>query len=117
MRMRQKRVSETIRKAVSEIFLRELSDPRIRLATVTRVEVSADLLHAKIFVSILGEESEQRTVFRGLKSAAGYIRKELGHRVKLRFLPNLQFIHDQSFEKALEVNRLIDELTAEREER
>ena len=117
MKIRQKRVSEMIKKAVAEIFLRDLNDPRIHLATITRVEVSADLLHAKIFVSVIGKESEQRNVLRGIKSAAGYIRNELGNRVKLRFLPHLQFIHDKSIEKAFEITKLIDELAEERKER
>ncbi|MHC4662935.1 MAG: 30S ribosome-binding factor RbfA [Planctomycetota bacterium] len=115
--MRQKKVSETIKKAVAEIIMRDLADPRVRFASVNRVEISADLLHAKIFISIIGEEAEQRTVFRGIQSAAGFIRNELRDRINLRFLPKLQFIHDQSVEKAIEISKLIDEIAEERRER
>ncbi|TET38460.1 MAG: 30S ribosome-binding factor RbfA [Planctomycetota bacterium] len=117
MRIRQKKVAESIKKAVADIFLRDLNDPRIRLATVNRVEISGDLQNAKVFVSILGEPAEQRTVFRGIESASGFIRNELANRVSLRFVPNLNFILDHSTEKAMEITNLIDEISAERRER
>jgi ribosome-binding factor A len=117
MRIRQKKVAESIRKTVADIFLRDLNDPRIRLATVNRVEISADLQNAKVFVSIVGEAGEQRTVFRGIESATGFIRKTLAGRVKLRVVPTLHFVLDHSIEKAMEVTQLIDDLTTERAKR
>jgi len=117
MGIRQEKVAGSIKKAIADIFMRELNDPRVRLASVNRVEISADLQSAKIFVSIIGEPGEQRTVFRGIESASGFVRKSLGKKVKLRVVPTLHFVLDHSIEKAMEVTNLIDDLTSEREER
>lgn len=89
---------------------REIKDPRIGFATVTDVEVSSDLRHAKIFVSPLGDEESARQTMEGLESAKGYIRTELGRRVRLRFTPEISFAIDRSIEYGVRLTRLIDEV-------
>src|SRR6185312_3865551 len=88
------RVAEAIREVASETILYELRDPRVKLVTVTRAEVSGDLQHTKIFVSIMGTDKEQQLTLRGLRHAAGFIQSKLARRLQTRFTPILQFVLD-----------------------
>lgn len=108
--MRTQRVESLIKQEISRILLRELSDPRIGFATITRVEVSKDIKFAKIYYSVLGSEEEKKKTQIGLKSATGFIKKIIGERLKLRFTPEIVFEPDEALSKSLEVNRLLDEL-------
>lgn len=103
------RVSEVIREVAAETILFELQDPRIKNVTVTRAEVSADLQHAKVYISIMGTQKDQDLCLHGLRSSAGYVQKKLGSRLKTRYTPTLQFILDEGIKKSLEVTRLINE--------
>ena len=103
------RVAEVIREVASETILFELQDPRIKNVTVTRAEVSADLQHAKVYVSIMGTEKEQTLCMHGLRSSAGYVQSKLGGRLKTRFTPTVTFIKDEGVKKSIEVTRLINE--------
>jgi ribosome-binding factor A len=93
----------------SETILFELRDPRVKRVTVTRAEVSGDLQHAKIFVSIMGTEREQKLTLHGLKHAAGFIQSKLADRLQTRFTPQVTFVLDEGVKKSLEVTRLINE--------
>lgn len=106
------RVAEAIREVASETILFGLRDPRIKGVTVTRTEVSGDLQHAKIFVSIMGTESERRTCMYGLRNACGYLQSQLADRLQMRFTPTLQIIEDTGVKNSLEVSRLINEAMA-----
>jgi ribosome-binding factor A len=107
------RVAEVVREVASETILFELQDPRIKNVTVTRAEVSADLQHAKVFVSIMGTEKEQALCMHGLRSSAGFVQSKLGGRLKTRFTPTLTFIKDEGVKKSIEVTRLINEALAQ----
>src|SRR5262249_7243346 len=83
------RVAEAIREAASETILFELRDPRVKLVTVTRAEVSGDLQHAKVYVSVMGTPAEQKRTLRGLQHAAGFVQSKLAGRLQTRFTPVL----------------------------
>src|SRR5215510_10913084 len=103
------RISEAIREVASETILFELRDPRVKRVTVTRAEVSGDLQHAKIYVSIMGTEKEQKLTLHGLKHAAGFVQSKLADRLQTRFTPQVTFVLDEGVKKSLEVTRLINE--------
>src|SRR5579862_7209548 len=103
------RVAEVVREVASETILFELRDPRVKNVTVTRAEVSGDLQHAKVYVSIMGPEREQKLCLYGLRRAAGFIQSKLGDRMRSRYVPVLQFVLDKGVKNSIEVARLIDE--------
>lgn len=106
------RVAEVIREVASETILFKLKDPRIRMVTVLRVEVSGDLQHAKVYVSVMGTDAEQEETIRALKGAGGVVQSQLADRMKTRFLPVIDFVLDQGIKKSMEVSRLIQEALA-----
>jgi ribosome-binding factor A len=110
---RPARVAEVVREVASQTILFGLSDPRVKDVTVTRAEVSADLQHAKVYVSIMGSAKEQQLCLQGLRHAAGYIQKKVGERLQTRYTPALQFILDQGVKHSIAVSRLINEALAE----
>jgi len=103
------RVAEAIREVASETILFELRDPRVKMVTVTRAEVSADLQHAKVYVSIMGAEKEQQLTMHGLRHAAGFIQKKMADRLQTRFTPVIQFVLDEGVKRSIEMTRLINE--------
>ena len=107
------RVAEAIRETVSETILFQLSDPRVKGVTVTRTEVSGDLQHAKVYVSIMGSTREQKLCLHGLRHAAGFIQSRLADRLKSRFTPVITFVLDQGVKKSIEMSRLIREALAQ----
>ncbi len=107
------RVAEAIREVASETILYELRDPRVKSVTVTRAEVSGDLQHAKVFVSIMGTDKEQQLTLRGLRHAAGFIQSKLARRLQTRFTPLVHFVLDQGVKHSIEMTRLINEALAE----
>jgi ribosome-binding factor A len=107
------RVAEVIREVASQTILFELRDPRVKGVTVTRAEVSGDLQHAKVFVSIMGSPQEQQLCMHGLRHAAGFVQSKLAGRLQTRFTPVIQFVLDQGVKKSIEITRLINEALAE----
>src|SRR5437868_6938167 len=103
------RVAEAIREVASETILFEMRDPRVKKVTVTRAEVSGDLQHAKVYVSIMGSEREQQLTMHGLRHAAGFIQSKLADRLQTRFTPVLQFVLDEGVKRSIEMTRLINE--------
>src|ERR1700741_4318729 len=103
------RVSEAIREVASQTILFELRDPRVKNVTVTRAEVSGDLQHAKVYVSVMGSEQEQKLCMHGLQHSAGYIQGKLGKRLQTRYTPTLTFVLDQGVKNSIEMTRLINE--------
>src|SRR4029077_17347585 len=103
------RVAEMVREVASETILFQLRDPRVKLVTVTRAEVSGDLQHAKVYVSVMGTPREQQLTMHGLRHAAGFIQSKLADRLQTRFTPQLAFVLDEGVKKSLEVTRLINE--------
>ena len=110
------RVAEVIREVAATTILFELRDPRVKNVTVTRAEVAADLQHAKVYVSVMGTEAEQRTTLKGLQNAAGFIQSKLADRLLTRFLPVLTFVLDDGPKKSIEVSRILAEERKRREE-
>lgn len=106
---RTARVAEAIREVASETILFDLSDPRVKDVTVTRAEVSADLQHAKIFVSIMGGEREQQLCLHGLKHAAGYLQRKIADRLQTRYTPVVQFVLDKGVKNSIAISRLLKE--------
>src|SRR3989441_10954329 len=101
---RLERVAEVVREVASEPILFELRDPRIKGVTVTRAEVSGDLQHAKVFVSIMGTTQEQQLCMHGLRHAAGFIQSKLGDRLQTRSTPLIHFVLDQGVKNSIEVS-------------
>jgi ribosome-binding factor A len=111
---RPERVATVVRHVVSDAIANRLSDPRIApLSSVTRVEVSGDLEHARVFVSVMGEEATQRRTLAGLKSAVGAVQRMLARELSIRQCPRLSFHLDLSIKRATETIRLINETMAE----
>jgi ribosome-binding factor A len=110
---RRARVAEVIREVASQTILFELRDPRVKGVTVTRTEVSGDLQHAKVFVSVMGSAQEQALCLHGLRHAAGFVQSKLATRLKTRFTPVLTFILDEGVKKSIEMTRLISEAMAQ----
>ena len=106
------RVREVIREVASETILFELKDPRVKGVTVTRAEVTSDLQHARVFVSIMGSASEQALCLQGLRHAAGFIQSKLGDRLQTRYTPTVRFEIDKGIKNSIEVSRLINEALA-----
>ena len=103
------RIAEVIREVASETILFKMSDPRISMVTVLRAEVSGDLQHGKIYVSVMGDEEHQKETLYALNGAAGFVQSQLADRMKTRFLPVLTFVLDQGIKKSLEISKLIQE--------
>ena len=104
---RTDRISEEIKREISIIIQNELKDPRLaKMISVTSVDVTRDLRYAKVYVSVLGNEDEKRDSCSGLKSAAGYIRREIGRRIQLRYTPEIIFELDDSIERGVYINKL-----------
>lgn len=106
------RINMEVQRELSEIIRLEIKDPRIHpMTTVVSAQVTPDLKYCKAFISILGDEEAGKATIDGLKSAEGYIRRELARRVNLRNTPEIKFILDQSIEYGVNMSRLIDEVT------
>lgn len=113
------RVASLIKQEISQMLLNDIKDDRVGagMVSITAVDVSKDLQHAKIFVSIYGTEAARQETMAGLKAATGFVRSELGHRVRLRRTPEVRFIEDRSIERGTQVLSLINRLQKERQEK
>jgi ribosome-binding factor A len=109
---RQRRVADQIQRELAEIIRGELKDPRVGMITLTSVDVSPDLAHAKVFFTTLAEDAHREEVLKGLKRASGFLRSELGHRIKVHNTPELHFVYDASVERGMRLARLIDDAVA-----
>jgi ribosome-binding factor A len=106
---RKERVAGLIKQEISRIILMELRDPRAGFCTVTRVALSGDMKSAVVYVSVLGEEAEQRTTMRGLEHARGFIQRRLFEAVELRNPPVIKFQLDHSIEKSIKIAQILRE--------
>jgi len=110
MSSRQQKVAEALKEEASIIIHDELKDPRLGFVTITRAEISADLRQAKIFFSVLGEEKDHKKTNEALSSALGFIRRLIGQRIKLRFVPEIMFKEDRSSEYSVRIQKVLDEI-------
>jgi ribosome-binding factor A len=105
------RISEEFKREISEIIKNDIKDPRIAdFTSIMSVEVTRDLRYAKVYVSVFGDETAKNDTLAGLRNAAGYIRKEIGKRIKLRYTPEIIFDLDTSIERGIYISKLIDEV-------
>lgn len=104
------KAAEAIREVVSMAILTELRDPRIQDVTVTHVEVSPDMRHAKVHVSVMGDEGKERLALRGLEHASGFLQQKVARRIETRYTPRLHFALDKGVKHSIEVARILGEL-------
>jgi len=108
---RAQRIAEEIKRELSDILRNHVRDPRITdMVSIIKVDVSKDLRHAKIYVSVLGNKDEKQKTMEGLDRATGFIRKELGQRLGLRYVPEISFVLDESIEYSIHIAQRIEEL-------
>jgi ribosome-binding factor A len=106
---RAARIADQIQRELAELIRLELRDPRVKLVTLTGVELSNDKSHAKVFFTVLGGEAQQDEVLEGLTRGAGFLRSALAHRLSTRTVPELHFAYDESIERGVRLSRLIDD--------
>jgi ribosome-binding factor A len=107
------KAAEAIREVVGMAILADLQDPRIRDVTVTSVEVAPDMRQAKVYVSVMGNESKQNLSLRGLQSAAGFLQSKVAKRIDTRYTPKLTFVLDQGVKKQIEVSQILGRVLGE----
>ncbi len=113
---RPEQVAETLRQVITDALLREVRDPRVGFVTVTGVEVTGDLSHARVHVSVGGEEAERTRALEGLQSAAGFLRTRASRVLTTRTVPELHFELDTGLEHAARIDRLLQELRREEQD-
>ena len=106
---RMNRIDHEMQRVLGTLISQELKDPRLGFTTVTRVEITQDLHHAKVFVSIIGDRHVAAQTMQALKHAARFLRGELGREIKLRHTPELQFVEDRSTERAINLSKTLRE--------
>ena len=111
---RLNRISGEVKRVVADIISNGIKDPRVNsMTTITNVEVTRDLRFAKIYISVLGEENEKQDTIEGLDNAKGFIRREIGNRIDLRYAPEPMFYLDESIEQGIYMSKLIDKVNRE----
>ncbi|MGD8895481.1 MAG: 30S ribosome-binding factor RbfA [Acidobacteriota bacterium] len=114
MSRRAERLGGQIRNEVARMIASDLKDPRLGFITVTRVELTSDLRYARVFVGALGEEGDRGTSLTVLRKAAGFVRREIGRRLRIRFAPEIDFRYDRGLEATDRVARVLSEEEAAR---
>jgi ribosome-binding factor A len=110
MSIKQNRMADRVRQILSELLLREVSDPRLQGVTVTEVMLDPELMFADVYVNALGDESREKNVLTALKRANGFLRREVGKRVRLHNTPELHFHWDATLERGERLNQLLSSL-------
>jgi len=111
--VRANRVAEQMKKDLGEIVNQKLKDPRIGFLTITDVDVTNDLQQAKIYVSVLGDEEDKEQTLAALDNASGFIRSEIGRRIRLKKVPEIQFLFDEAFEYGTKIDAILRDLNRE----
>jgi ribosome-binding factor A len=109
------KAGEAIRSVVSTAILTELRDPRVQNVTVIAVEVMPDMREAKVYVSIMGSEVQQKTALRGLQNSAGFLQQRIAERIDTRYTPRLTFVLDDGVKKSMTVTEILEQIARERE--
>lgn len=107
------RVADQIQRELADMLRNEIRDPRIGRITITAVEVARDYSHAKIFYTALVDQEGHAVIEKGLENAKGFLRSNLAHRMKLRVIPQLHFVYDESIERGMHLSKLIDTAIAQ----
>ena len=106
---RMRRVDEAMREVLSGAITTELKDPRVGFVTVTAVETSPDLRHARVYVSVLGNPGERRRSLKALDSAHGYLQRRIGSELRMKNTPQLQFVYDDTPERGMRITELLEQ--------
>lgn len=114
-RLRTSRVAEQMKKELGEIVNQKLKDPRIGFVTITDVSVTNDLQQATVYISVLGKEEEKNNTLKGLQKATGFIRSEIGKRIRLRKVPEITFTFDEAHEYGNRIDSILQKLKEEEE--
>jgi ribosome-binding factor A len=109
MSRRTLKAAEAIRQIVGMAILTEIQDPRVKDVTVVRVEVSGDMQTAKVYVSVMGDETKQNLCLKGLKSCAGFLQAKIAKRIETRYVPHITFVLDQGVKNQLLVSKILDD--------
>ncbi|ATW24206.1 30S ribosome-binding factor RbfA [Candidatus Formimonas warabiya] len=112
---RSGRLSEEFKKEISDVIKNHVKDPRVGFVSVVFVDVSGDLRHAKVFVSVLGSEATVKDTMAALKSASGFIRREIAHRIQLRYTPEITFVYDDSIAHGAKISKILADVIPEEE--
>lgn len=115
--LRMERVRELMKQEISKIILEDIKDPRVGFVTVTRVKVTSDLRAARVFVSLLGSDEQMADCWRGLNRSLGFIRREVGRRVRLRYTPELSLEIDDSMAYSAHIQELLLRVRQEEEQK
>lgn len=110
MTIKQDRMGERIQAILSELLLREVSDPRLHGVTITEVKLDSELMYADVYVNALADENRQKDVMTGLERAKGFLRREVGKRVRIRNTPELHFHWDLTLERSERLNQILSHL-------
>ncbi|WP_062105036.1 30S ribosome-binding factor RbfA [Bacillus niameyensis] len=113
MSLRANRVGEQMKKELGDIIARKIKDPRVGFVTVTDVQVTGDLQQATVYISILGDEDQKIDTLKGLQKAKGFIRSEIGHRIRLRITPEIEFELDESIDYGNKIESILRQLKDE----
>lgn len=105
---RMRRVNEAVREVLSSAITSELKDPRVGFVTVTAVETSADLRHARVFVSVLGNPGERRRSLKALDSAHGYLQRRVGAELRMKHTPQIAFVYDDTPARGMRISEILD---------
>ena len=106
---RMRRVDEAMREVLSGVITSEIKDPRVGFVTVTAVETSADLRHARVFVSVLGDDTVRKRSLAGLESARGYMQKRVASELRMKNTPTLHFQYDDSIDRSIRISELVEQ--------
>lgn len=110
MKVRAERIALQMQREISDIIQSQVKDPRVGFVTVTAVEVTNDFQHAKVYISVLGNEGERENSLHALDRARGFIRTEIGRRIRLRLTPEIQFVLDESLDYSMKIGRVLHEI-------
>jgi len=113
---RSHRVGDQILREISDLLLKKVKDPRLKGVTITDVSMSKDLRRAHVYYSIFGTEEQKKQAGEGFESATGYIRREIGERLQLRYIPDIRFEYDTSLEYGQKMERILANLNPEKDE-
>jgi ribosome-binding factor A len=105
---RTRRVAEQIQRELAVLIQQELTDPRVKMVTVSAVELSRDLKHGKVFITSLDDTHKHNEIVNAVQHASGFLQHELGHRLRMRTIPRLHFVYDESIERGTQLSALID---------
>jgi ribosome-binding factor A len=114
---RMRRVDEAVRAVLSDAITQDLKDPRVGFVTVTAVKTSPDLRHARVYVSVLGDEHEREESLEGLRSAHGFLQQRVGGELRLKHTPTLEFAYDDTVDRGMRISELLSDDSHDREDR